>query len=158
MIRPDFVRAVCDDLRENGKKKPVFVPKQVFHISDDEGNSHDFTLKQCNKSAIYTIEDVSNVVEASLRVIADVLKSGDTIYIKGFGGIGLHYRKPRTSMNFATGERVVAPGRFVPRLIAGSELKRCAKFYTETANADSLEPQPIYDETDEEEDSDGGDE
>ena len=59
MNRNEFVRRVTSVMRENDIRKPVSSPKQVFHISDDEGNSKDFVVRKTDKKVIFTIDDVS---------------------------------------------------------------------------------------------------
>lgn len=44
MNRQAFIKNVADLLREKNIKKPISIPKQVFHISDNDGNSKDFTI------------------------------------------------------------------------------------------------------------------
>ena len=55
MNKIDFIKCVSDVLRTNDIKKPVSIPKQVFHISDDEGNSKDFTVKKTDKLSLIHI-------------------------------------------------------------------------------------------------------
>ena len=50
MNRSEFARKIAKNLRENNLKKPVRAPKQVFHISDDEGNVKDFVIKAAQRS------------------------------------------------------------------------------------------------------------
>lgn len=64
MNRTEFIKNVSDELRANDIRKPISIPKQVFHISDDEGNSKDFTIKKIDKTAIYTKDDVDNIINA----------------------------------------------------------------------------------------------
>ncbi len=149
MNKKDFIRCVSDLLRTNDIKKPVSIPKQVFHISDNEGNSKDFTIKKTDKSVLYTRDDVAAIVDACLYVIQDSLKRGEPISFHGFGTLGLNYRKPRATKCVGTEENVVIEGRYVPKFSFGKDLRMCAKIY-ELSLSDKLpEPEPTYDETDE---------
>lgn len=134
MNRTEFIKNVSDELRANDIRKPISIPKQVFHISDDEGNSKDFTIKKIDKTAIYTKDDVDNIINACITVIEEALKQGDEVYIRGFGSLGLHYRKPRKTKMVNTDEEIVIPGRYIPKFSFGSDLRVCAKIYELTLN------------------------
>lgn len=129
MNRKEFVRRVTSVMRENDIRKPISMPKQVFHISDDEGNQKDFVLQKKDKTAIFTVDDVDAVINTCLYVIGEALKKGDHVSVRGFGEIGLKYRKPRTLRHVETGEEVRAEGRYVPKFTFGNDLRMCAKVY-----------------------------
>lgn len=148
MNKKNFIKSVTNVLRENGAKKPVSVPKQVFHISDDEGNARDFTVKKTDKSVIYTIDDVATVFDACILVIMDSIKHGESIDIHGFGSLGLKYRKPRRTKAVGSEEEVYIDGHYIPKFSFGNDLRMCAKIY-ELSLGDRLdEPEPRYDESD----------
>lgn len=128
MNRKEFVRKVAETLRENNIRKPVSSPKHVFHISDDCGNSKDFVVKQSDKNTLFTVIDIENIVDTCLSVVADLLKNGDTLSIRGFGTLGLRYRKGR-KMKDTNGEWIECPPGFMPKFTCGNELKRSAKMY-----------------------------
>lgn len=146
MNKKDLIRHVSDLLRENNIKKPVSVPKQVFHISDDEGNTKDFTVKKTDKKVIYTIDDVGVIVDACLCVIQNALKRGEPVSIHGFGSLGLHYRKPRMTKQIGTDNDVTIEGRYVPKFSFGNDLRMCAKVYELSLGDRLAEPEPIDDE------------
>lgn len=129
MNRKELVRRVASVMRENNIRKPVSSQKQVFHISDDEGNSKDFIVKKTDKGVLFTYNDVEAVIDTCLAVIGDSLKNGDSVSVRGFGTLGLNYRKPRTSKHPITQEDVVIPGHYVPKFESGKDLKMCAKIY-----------------------------
>lgn len=149
MNKNDFIKCVSELLRTNNVKKPVSIPKQVFHISDDEGNSKDFTIKKTDKAVLYTKDDVTTIVDACLYVIQESLKQGVPINFRGFGTLGLNYRKPRATKCVNTDEEVVIEGRYVPKFTFGNDLRMCAKIYELSLNDKLSEPEPVYDETDE---------
>ena len=149
MNKNDFVKCVSELLRTNDVKKPVSIPKQVFHISDDEGNSKDFTIKKTDKAVLYTKDDVATILEACLYVIQESLKQGEPINFRGFGTLCLNYRKPRATKRVNTDEEVVIKGRYVPKFMFGNDLRMCAKMYELSLNDKLNEPRQVYDETDE---------
>lgn len=148
MNKKDFIKCVSELLRANDIKKPVSMPKQVFHISDNEGNSKDFTIRKTDKSVMYTKDDVTAIVDACLYVIQESLKRGEPVSFHGFGTLGLNYRKPRATKCVGTEEDVVIEGRYVPKFSFGNDLRMCAKIYELSLNDKLQEPAPVYDEMD----------
>ena len=131
MNKLDFVHKITVNLRENNMKKPVRSPRQVFHISDDDGNSKDFVIKAAERSYIYTEEDVKRILDAALEELANALQDGDDVNITGYGSIGLKFRKERRMKNGldVNGEYITLPGHNVPKLFAGKRLKVAAKIF-----------------------------
>lgn len=150
MNKRDFVRRVSEVLRDSDIKKPISIPKQVFHISDDEGNSKDFTVKKVDKYAVYTANDISAIMDACLYVIQESLKRGEPISLHGFGVFSLRYRKPRATKNVRDNKEIVIEGRYVPKFTFGNDLRMCAKLYELSLDDHLPEPEPVYDEADEE--------
>ena len=148
MNKNNFIKCVSDLLRENNIKKPVSIPRQVFHISDDEGNSKDFTIKKTDKSVIYTTDDISTIIDACICVIQNALKHGETISFHGFGSIGLNYRKPRMTKRVGTDENIIIEGRYVPKFSFGKDLRMCAKIYELSLEDRVPEPEPVHDDID----------
>ena len=149
MNRKEFVKRVTEVMRENDIRKPISMPKQVFHISDDEGNHKNFVLQKKDKTALFTVDDVRAVVDTCLYVIGEVLKKGDHVVVQGFGEIGLEYRKPRTLRHVETGEIVEAVGHYVPKFTFGKDLRMCAKIYElSLADIEMEEQEPNLSELD----------
>lgn len=150
MVRKELIRRMTEVMRENDIRKPISFPKHVFHISDDEGNRRDFTVKKVDKSVIYTADDVEAVLDTLQYVIQEALKAGEEISIRGFGTLGLKYRKPRTVINVLDDQPVEIDGHFVPRFLCGNDLKRCAQIYEQTLDDRKInEPLPIFREDEE---------
>lgn len=147
MNKNNFIKCVSELLRANNIKKPVSVPKQVFHISDDEGNSKAFTIKKTDKAVLYTKDDVTAIVDACLYVIQESLKQGEPINFRGFGTLKLNYRKPRVTKCVGTEEDVIIQGRYIPKFSFGNDLRMCAKIYELSLNDKLCETEPVYDET-----------
>lgn len=149
MNKSDFVKCVSDVLRTNGIKKPVSIPKRVFHISDDDGNSKDFSVKTTEKSVIFTKNDVNAIIDACVYVAQEALKRGEPITFHGFGTLGLNYRKPRKTKCVGTDDDVVIDGRYVPKFSFGNDLRLCAKMYELSLKDRFSEPLPEDDLLDE---------
>lgn len=148
MNKKKLIQNIADVLRTNNIRKPVASPKKVFHISDDDGNSKDFTLKSAERKVPYTINDVETIVDTCLYVIEESLKRGEAVSIAGFGSLGLRYRKARSTKKFGTDERIDVDARYVPKFSFGNNLRMCAKVYE--LSLDDLkvdEPLPIFDQT-----------
>lgn len=137
MYKGEFIRRIAEAMRLNDIRKPVSIPKQVFHISDDEGNSKDFFIKKSDKAVLFKQEDVEAVIDAAIYVIEEALKQGETVSIRNFGSIGLKYRKPRKTIHPTKNVEVVVRGRYSPKFTAGDKLKKCAMSY-ETLVQDAL--------------------
>lgn len=129
MNRKELVRRIATVMRENDIKKPVSFPKQVLHISDDEGNARDFSIKKSDKSILFTVEDIDAMVDACLCVMEDALRHGEHISIRGFGTLALQHRKARTTKHPDTGEPIDIEARYVPKFTFGNDLRLCAKIY-----------------------------
>ena len=159
MNRKELVRRVALALRDNNVRKPVSSPKQVFHISDDEGNTKDFVVKKTDKTVLFTVDDIEAIIDACVNVVEDALKHGESVSIRGFGTLGLHYRKARATKHPVTGEPVEVDARYVPKFSFGDSLRFCAKVFElsldEESEKDACRPQPIVE--DDEDDDDGGD-
>lgn len=132
MKRKEVVQAAAALLRENNIRKPVSIPKQVFHISDDEGNRKDFTVKKIDKKVLYTATDVEAILDACTHVIQEALKRGEEVRLHGFGILCLRYRNPTTVKNVLDGARIEMDGHYVPKFISGNDLKRCAQLYEQS--------------------------
>ena len=145
MNRKEFARRIATLMREKDIRKPVSIPKQVFHISDDEGNARDFVVRKTDKSVQFTIEDVESMLDAIIFVIEDSIRHGEEISIRGFGTLGLHYRKSRKLKHVGTGEDTVAEARYVPKFTSGHDLRLSAKMY-QLSLSDMDEPLPVYNE------------
>ena len=68
-------------------------------------------------------KDADSCVSEILTAIADSLKAGNRVEIRGFGSFSLNYRPARTARNPKTGEKVAVAGKFVPHFKAGKELR-----------------------------------
>lgn len=129
MNKKEFVGRVVNILRENNLRKPVSVKRHTFHITDSEGNEADFHIKQRDKQVTYTMDDVSNVIDACMAAVIEALKNGDEVNFSGFGKIGVHYRAARRTKEPTSGEWCEIEAHYVPKASYGIELKRAARVY-----------------------------
>lgn len=129
MNKKDLVSRVTSVLRSNGVSKKISTPKQVFHISDDEGNHKDFVVRKTDKEVYFNSNDIASIVDACLSVIEDAIKHGEDITLHGFGTLGLHYRAARKTKKVGTDEWVNIEARYVPKFVSGNNLKIAAKLY-----------------------------
>lgn len=129
MNRKELTRKAAEVLRKGNARKTISIPRQVFHISDDEGNQKDFVVKKADKEVLYTVDDVAVILDALIFAIKESLKIGDQVSIHGFGTFGLKYRKPRQTKQIGTEDDIVIDGRFVPKFSFGNDLRLCAKIY-----------------------------
>lgn len=129
MYKKEFISKVAEMLRVNDVRKPVPIKKHVFNITDDEGNVASFSVKKQDKEVLYTVSDVTNIVDACMSVILDTLKRGDEVNIKGFGCLRLKYRKARKTKDPNTGEWCDVAARYTPKLYIGNDMRIAAKLY-----------------------------
>lgn len=141
MTRKDLVRETTSLLREADARKPISSTKHVFHITDDDGNKKDFIVRKKERGAIYTVDDVDIILDACQKVIENALKRGEHVSVRGFGTLGLHYRKERAAKRPGTDEWVTVSARYVPRFEFGNVLRTCAKIYEASKNDRLPEPQ-----------------
>lgn len=129
MTKKDLTSRVVSVLQSNGVTKKVSTPKQVFHISDDEGNKKDFIVRKTDKDVSFNMSDVSYIIDACLLVIEDAIKHGEEVSLHGFGTLGLHHRAARKTKKVGTDEWVDVEARYVPKFVSGNNLKIAAKIY-----------------------------
>ena len=137
MNKRELISQTVKTLSENNLTKPVSIPKQTLHISDDNGNVRTFSIKKEDKQVQFTASDIDKVLTVVEEVIKDCLKMGEPISIRGFGTLSLYYRKPRTAKHPKTGERTPVPGRYVPHFNYGNDLRMCGRIF-EMALKDGL--------------------
>lgn len=147
MNRKEFTRRVATIMRERNIRKPVIMPKQVFHITDDEGNKKDFAIRKTDKKVLFSVEDIETIIDVCLEVVRESLKRGEEISFRGFGVLGVQYRKPRVLKHVETQEETVAEARYVPKFYYGSELRMAAKLYGLSLEDQNLNaPLPVFNE------------
>jgi integration host factor subunit beta len=68
--------------------------------------------------------DAYSAVNLICEAMAQVLRDGRRIEIRGFGSFAVNYRKARLNRNPRTGERVQVPPKHVPHFKTGKELRK----------------------------------
>lgn len=129
MTKKEMASAVASVLRERGVRKPVSIPKHKFTIIAPDGDRADFTVKQSDMEVIYTVNDVSIIIDAICDTIVDALKSGDNISIYDFGTLRLHRRAARKVKQPGTETWYDVEERLVPKFIYGKRLSMAARSY-----------------------------
>lgn len=129
MNKKDLAREAAALLRDRGSRKSVSVPKQIFYISDDDGNTRQFSVKKKDRNVVYTIDDVESILDALIDVTMDALRTGDNVSIRGFGSLALQHRKARSTVHPDTGEPIIIQARYVPKFSFGADLRTCARVY-----------------------------
>lgn len=143
MNKVQFVSRVYHTLRDNNIRKSIPLKKAVFHISDDDGNVADFSIRQDNKRVLFTTEDITNIIDACVVVVADALKHGEDVSVRGFGTIGVRKRAARAVKKFGTEEWCEAVGGYVPKFTFGDTLKIAARLYDTTQEGSDAPELPI---------------
>lgn len=129
MNKKEFIGLVTSVLKSNDIRKSVPLKKQELSIIDTNGNKANFVVKPDPKNVQYTIEDVSNIVDACIAVALDAIKRGEEIFFKGFGSLKLVYRAARRTKRPDNGDPCDVPAHYVPKFVSGNELKRAAKVF-----------------------------
>lgn len=134
MNKKKLISSVVEVLREKGIRKPISVPRQVFHISDEEGNQKDFIVRKVDKTTAYNSGDVSAIVDACISVIEDSLIHGEEVSVHGFGSLGVHKRAARRTKHPNTGEPIEIDAHYIPKFSFGNNLRMAAKLYELSLN------------------------
>lgn len=129
MKKKDLVSKTVEVLRENNIRKPTAAQKTILHISDDYGNKSDFMIKKSESGLLFTVNDVTAIIDACLAVIEDSIKHGEDISIYGFGTLSVQRRAARQAKHPGTGETVNIEARYVPKFNFGNNLRMAAKVY-----------------------------
>lgn len=129
MNRKELVTKAVDRLRMFGATKKIQAQKHVFHISDDYGNTRDFTVKRKEKNIQFTAEDVEIILEALLGETLEALKHGECVSIHGFGSVGVKYHKPKKTKMVGSDDWIDIDGGYKPNFSAGKDLRIAAKLY-----------------------------
>lgn len=153
MNKEELVGRVAAALREKEIRKPIRAQKSVFHISDDDGNGKDFVITSPQKTVMFNIDDVRNIVDTLLQVVEESLCRGESINIRGFGALELRYREKRQTKRPGTDEWVDIEGRYVPKFTFGNTLRMAARVYQMSLGDVNLDiPLPVFDDEPEDED------
>lgn len=134
MNKKELINKTVELLQENDVRKRIATHKTTLHISDDNGNKTDFEIKRAERGLLFTAGDVTQIIDAVLAIVDDTLKHGKTVTIRGYGTLGLKYRKTRTTKHPETGKPIKIKAHYAPKFIFGDTLKLAAKVYEMSLN------------------------
>ena len=129
MNRRQLISRVAETMRAKNLRKEISLPKKILHITDDEGSKKDFVIKSTEKRVLFTFDDIEKILDTAIEVIEESLKIGEPVTIKGFGSLGLKYRKARSTKSVGTDEWISIDARYIPKFSFGNDLRLCAKLY-----------------------------
>lgn len=70
-----------------------------------------------------SIQQIIDQIDTILETMADALKEGKRIELRGFGSFSLRHHPPRKAHNPKTGQRFVTKSSFRPHFKPGKELR-----------------------------------
>lgn len=80
-------------------------------------------VEQVSHSTELTKKEAEIIVQTVLDSIADSLKAGEKVELRGFGSFRLRQRASRQGRNPKTGEPVFVPAKKVPYFKPGKDLR-----------------------------------
>ena len=86
----------------------------------------DFVDRVASESGL-SKKDAGSAVDAVISTIENALKSGEEVSFTGFGKFHVANRGAREGRNPRTGDTMTIPASKVPRVTAGSGLKKAVK-------------------------------
>lgn len=125
----EFVDAIAIRLNEQGATKPAPSTRNIFYITDEDGNQSQFAVTKKGKDLRYTRKDVQNFLEAAMTVVEDCMRRGEEVYLKDFCRLYIHRRAERTVRHPSTGRISIVPVHYVPKFDAFSRIKRNSNIY-----------------------------
>ena len=135
MHKRELVNRVSEVLKSNNIRKYVSPQKTILHITDDDGNHSDFTIRKNQTGLLFTLDDISSIIDACLVVVEDALKQGEDVTIQGFGTLALKKRAARRTLHPETGDPVEVSERYVPKFTFGNRLRLAARLFSISADA-----------------------
>jgi len=76
-----------------------------------------------SKQSDRTVLEVTNQVNIILKSLAEAIKQGQRIELRGFGSFSLHYHPPRTAHNPKTLAQLTTPGKHSAHFKPGKKLR-----------------------------------
>lgn len=135
MHKRELINRVSEVLKSNNIRKYVSPQKTILHITDDDGNHSDFTIRKNQTGLLFTSDDISSIIDACLVVVEDALKQGEDVTIQGFGTLALKKRAARKTLHPETGDPVEVSERYVPKFTFGNRLRLAARLFSISADA-----------------------
>lgn len=146
MNRTEITSKVLKILRDNNIKKSVSVPDTFFYLVDEKGNKNKFTVSLPDKDVMYTLKDISNILDGFFAAIEDCIKHGEEVSIYGMGSIKLSKREAYMQQVPGRDEWFDVPEHYIPYCKVGEILKQAARIYEASLRESHIDiPEPIYD-------------
>ena len=155
MNKKDLVSRAAEILRQNDIRKPVKIKKHKFQIIDEDGDVAYFTVKRADKQVLYTVDDISNIIDACIEAVLESIRRGEEVNVRGFGTLGLHYRAARRTKQPGTEDWYEIDAHYIPKFFSGNDLRAAAKVY-DISRKGLVDADTSY-EIDFDEDEDGDD-
>jgi DNA-binding protein HU-beta len=89
-------------------------------------NKGDLVAKIAKDAAITKVQ-AEAALDSLTGTVTGALKKGQKVTLVGFASFSVAKRKARTGRNPQTGETIKIAARKVPKIVAGSELKKAVK-------------------------------
>ena len=80
-------------------------------------------IEQLAKKVKWSKKDARDVVDTTLKLIVDGVKSGEKVTLTGFGSFQPYRRQAGKRMNPQTGQLIQVPAKTVPKFRAGKQFK-----------------------------------
>ena len=130
VAKKELIKRITKRMSDKHMRKPVAVPKTVFHIEDDNGNRKDFVVQGDNKFVKYTKEDVEALFDTYVEVIDEALRNGEGVTIPGYWSIGAKHKPSRRMYNVYAGELFDTEEKYVPHCVIGKRTKMAIEAYS----------------------------
>lgn len=85
-------------------------------------NKNELVNELCKRTDLRRTAAI-NAVEAFTDIIADAIKAGDSVTIRGFGTFKVYATKQRTARNIHKGTTVVIPERNKVKFVPSKDMK-----------------------------------
>lgn len=88
--------------------------------------TYEIILKVSEKTG-FKPADVKEAFYACLEEIKEANKSGDDVFIRGFGTFKVHLRAQKKVRNITKGETMIDPAHFIPKFMPAPLFKKMVK-------------------------------
>lgn len=144
LSKTDFINKVVSVLKKNGIGK--YSPKQkcTLHVSNDDGDRHDFKIETKGKLLYFDYDDIRYAMKAIGAILADHIRRGDTVLLPEIGKFELRTIKARQTYSIKEGKVTFVPESYTIHFSPFTSLQEAVKSYTgykrqlEAADAEEL--------------------
>lgn len=132
MNKKELVKRINEELRATGQKKPIALERHTLHVSDDNGNSTDFVIREKDREVIYTAKDVEKILDACCDVVLRALENGEEVNVHGFGALKVKTHPSQSIFHVRTKEMVEVAPYCTPQFVPGINVRSAVKVYERT--------------------------